>query len=270
VIVVGKKSSLVISVHLFCFIFQDFYRQNCGWNLTFKEGGIISENVVRVYKQCADQNLFFIEMEYVNGGTLLDLFKYCLKENKFLPLKDVWILFLELLKGIDGTCCILFAVTLKIADFDVSSFFDESFFSNALHGTYLYSVLDLVGLILKKEREKNRSYSVPEKIKDSSVSYVYLDKTNMFALGLILTEILTARFSFLYEKNLNELVNCLTHYDPNEIAKNIISEENDCLVSNVLLFHFSFFRSYDCLLHRAGQREALHDAALAQFFPLQA
>jgi serine/threonine protein kinase len=60
---------------------------------------IISENVVRVYKQYADQNLLFIEMEYLKSRALLDLFKYCLKEMKLLPLKDVWILFLEIVKG---------------------------------------------------------------------------------------------------------------------------------------------------------------------------
>jgi serine/threonine protein kinase len=78
-----------------------------------------SNNVVQVFKQFVDRNLLLIEMEYVGCGSLLDLFRNCLSKKTLLSSEDVWIIFLQLLKGIDGLnyfvvflCSVLFFIKI--------------------------------------------------------------------------------------------------------------------------------------------------------------
>jgi serine/threonine protein kinase len=63
---------------------------------------ICSENVVRVIKRFVDNDFLFIEMEYMDNGSLFDLIRCHLKKNQFLSFRNIWIVFLQLLKGIDG------------------------------------------------------------------------------------------------------------------------------------------------------------------------
>ncbi|GHU23269.1 hypothetical protein FACS189472_16270 [Alphaproteobacteria bacterium] len=49
-----------------------------------------------------EDDLFFIEMEYADGGTLLDLIEYQISEKKLLSTIQIWKIFLRLLLGMDG------------------------------------------------------------------------------------------------------------------------------------------------------------------------
>jgi serine/threonine protein kinase len=61
-----------------------------------------SEYVVQVKRSFLDEQVLYVEMEYANGGSLSDLIRYQLIKKKLLRVEDVWILFLQVLKGIDG------------------------------------------------------------------------------------------------------------------------------------------------------------------------
>jgi serine/threonine protein kinase len=61
-----------------------------------------SEFVVKVKKSYLDDKYFCIEMEYCNGKRLTDLMHYQLLKKELLPCREVWKIFLLLLKGING------------------------------------------------------------------------------------------------------------------------------------------------------------------------
>jgi serine/threonine protein kinase len=63
---------------------------------------IDSEYVVKQFHTHMQQNILYIEMEYANGGTLFDFVKYHLKLRKLISWKDIWIILIRLLKGING------------------------------------------------------------------------------------------------------------------------------------------------------------------------
>jgi serine/threonine protein kinase len=44
-----------------------------------------------------------MEMEYANGGSLIQLMQYHLMKKRLLSVKDVWMIFLQILKGVDGS-----------------------------------------------------------------------------------------------------------------------------------------------------------------------
>jgi serine/threonine protein kinase len=69
---------------------------------------ITSDNVVKVRKQYVDQKILLIEMECAEGGNLLDLLKWCLYKRKVLSFKSIWMIFIQLLKGIDGIYIFIF------------------------------------------------------------------------------------------------------------------------------------------------------------------
>jgi serine/threonine protein kinase len=76
-----------------------------------------SPNVAKVHQSHMEDNILFIEMEFANGGSLLNLIEHHLKIQKMMSFKDIWLIFIRLLKGIDSfssvLCYFLYAILLK-------------------------------------------------------------------------------------------------------------------------------------------------------------
>jgi serine/threonine protein kinase len=109
VVNIPKKDMFVkCFVALVLFFFFSISRAQIWLEFNFQKQ-VSSENVVRVLKHYYDNGngFLFIEMECVKNGSLLDLFRCCLYERKLLSFKSIWIIFLQLLKGMDGLYCLV-------------------------------------------------------------------------------------------------------------------------------------------------------------------
>ena len=67
-----------------------------------------------MHQSNVDKNVLLIEMEFANGGSLLNLVEHYLKIQKMIPFKDMWLIFIRLLKGID--CLYFFSFSLPMQD----------------------------------------------------------------------------------------------------------------------------------------------------------
>jgi serine/threonine protein kinase len=63
---------------------------------------VVSDYVVKAMSSFVDRNFLCIEMEYANGGSLIQLMQYCLIKKKLLDEKVVWDVFLHILIGLNG------------------------------------------------------------------------------------------------------------------------------------------------------------------------
>lgn len=84
-----------------CFFFFRF-AQAKKWLEYYYQELVESDHVIKLQRSFLDKDILYIEMEYANGGSLNDLVHYQLMKMKLLPVKDVWIIFCLLLKGING------------------------------------------------------------------------------------------------------------------------------------------------------------------------
>jgi serine/threonine protein kinase len=100
--------------------YNDMFAHARKWLEYFYQELVNSEFVLKVKRSFLDRSLFYLEMEYVNGGSRMDLIKYRMVRRKLLPFQDILMIFLLLLKGIDcmiddvllSYSCLLFAFFL--------------------------------------------------------------------------------------------------------------------------------------------------------------
>jgi serine/threonine protein kinase len=82
--------------------YRDMLAHAKKWLEYFYQELMDSEFVVKVKKSYLDEKYFCIEIEYCNGKRLTDLIHYQLLKKELLPCREVWKIFLLLLKGING------------------------------------------------------------------------------------------------------------------------------------------------------------------------
>ena len=61
-----------------------------------------SAYVIEVENSFSENGMYFIEMEYANGGSLTNLMQFQSMKMELLSIHDVWVIFLQLLKGVNG------------------------------------------------------------------------------------------------------------------------------------------------------------------------
>jgi serine/threonine protein kinase len=100
---------------LFEILLFNRHKRNQKWKEYYYQSLVNSDFVIRVKEPFLENDFFCIEMDYANGGSLSELIKYYYQKKDLLPYKDLWIIFVLILKGLNGLaamCSFFFSLFL--------------------------------------------------------------------------------------------------------------------------------------------------------------
>ncbi len=196
-------------------------------NLFFREaksaGQLDHPNIVSVYDATLIDNRFYIVMEYVDGSTLR---KFCLKKN-LLSLDKAALIVFQIAKALDyahnngvvhcdikpSNILISKNGEIKISDFDSATFWESM--SGEEHDSLSATVY----------------YASPEQVSRKPLT----PSTDVFALGVVLYELVTAKNPFMAENEMATIYNTLNReHEPLSMYRNDVPKTLEDIVNNAL------------------------------------
>jgi len=173
------------------------------FNEAHTAGLLTQPNIISIFDAGVDQDICYIIMEYVTGGTTLK--KYCVPEN-LLPLEKVVEIIFKCAKALDyahrqgvvhrdikpTNILITESYDIKIGDFSIAHINKPDATDTQPLGTM-----------------GSPRYMSPEQLREDSVT----GQSDLFSLGVIMYELLTGKHPFAAE-NFSRLINRILNEEP--------------------------------------------------------